>query len=169
MFFPQGKPRPPDDIQLGKSNGRQECREVWLVDSREMTAYLGQEFAWLDMQLSGRIRRSRKPIGATAWESQETHTWVSSLAPDRVTPTDIAQALRAHWTVENGVFWVRDVSYHEDRLHGRKIGRGLASIRDVAINIIRYEGYPYVPDGWRDIASKFDHGLYLLRQKRLIL
>lgn len=86
-----------------------------------------------------------------------------------MTAEDIAQALRGHWVIENGIFRVRDVSYDEDRLHGRKIGRGLSSLRNVAINIIRYAGYPFVPDGWRDIASRTGFGLYLLRHMRLIL
>jgi hypothetical protein len=82
---------------------------------------------------------------------------------------DIAQALRGHWAVENGIFRVRDVSYDEDRLHGRKIGRSLSSFRNVAINIIRHERYPFIPDGWRDIASRLGHGIYLLQHMRLIL
>ncbi len=156
-------------MQCGKSSGRQECREVWLVDGQEMTSYLGKEYDWPGLQLCGRIRRSRKPIGATEWQEQKTHTWLSSLSVERATAKDIAQALRGHWAVENGIFRVRDVSYDEDRLHGRKIARGLSSVRDVAINIIRQQGYPFVPDGWRDIASCPGLGLDLLRHIRLIL
>ena len=170
MFSPQGRERPPDDVQWGKGHGRQECRELWLVDGREMTAYLAEEFHWPGLRLCGRIRRSRRAIGATRWEEQETHTWVSSLSPEGVTAKEIARMLRGHWTVENSVFRVRDVSYDEDRLHGRKIARGLSSLRNVAINIIRQAGYPFIPDGWRDIASRPDHGLQLLRHmKKLIL
>ena len=133
-----------------------------------MTAYLDQELDWPGVHLSGRIRRSRRPLGLTEWESQETHTWISSLSSEQVTATQLAQRLRGHWAVENGVFRVRDVSYDEDRLHGRKIGYCLSILRNVAINTIRREGYPYIPDGWRDIAAKPGRGLYLLR-KRLIL
>jgi hypothetical protein len=133
-----------------------------------MTSYLEKEFDWPGLQLCGRIRRSRKPTGTTEWE-EKTHTWLSSLSTERVTAEDIAQALRSHWAIENGIFRVRDVSYDEDRLHGRKIARGLSSLRDVAINTIRHEGYPFVPDGWRDIASRTGFGLYLLRRMRLIL
>ncbi len=77
--------------------------------------------------------------------------------------------MRDHWTIENGIFQVRDVSYDEDHLHGRKIARGLSSFRNVAINIIRHAGYPFVPDGWRDIVSHPGLGLDLLRHIRLIL
>ena len=156
-------------MQWGKSNGREECREVWFVNGQEMTSYLDKEFNWPGLQLCGRIRRSRKPMGATEWEDQKTHTWVSSLSAERVTAKDIAQELRGHWAIENGIFLVRDVSYDEDRLHGRKIARSLSSLRDVAINIIRHERYPFVPDGWRDIASRPTFGLYLLCHMRLIL
>lgn len=134
-----------------------------------MTSYLEQHFNWSGLRLCGRIRRSRKPAGATEWKEQETHTWVSSLSAQRVTAKDIAQALRGHWTVENGIFRVRDVSYDEDRLHGRNIARTLSSLHNVAINVIRHEGYPFITDGWRDIASRAGLGLYLLCHMRLIL
>jgi hypothetical protein len=134
-----------------------------------MTSYLEKEFDWSGLRLCGLIRRSRKPIGATEWTERETHTWLSSLSAERVTPNDIAKALRGHWVIENGIFQVRDVSYGEDHFHGRKIARGLSSFRDVAINIIRHAGYPFVPDGWRDIASHPGMGIDMLRHMRLIL
>jgi hypothetical protein len=37
---------------------------------------------------------------------------------------------------------VRDVSYDEDRLHGRQIGHGLSVVRSVAINLIRERATP---------------------------
>lgn len=146
-----------------------ERRDLWMVDGGELAAYLGEELEWPGLHLCGRIRRSRRATGATAWEEQETHTWVSSLSSERVTAKEIAEALRRHWTVENSVFRVRDVSYDEDRLHGRKIARALSAVRNVGLNIIRHAGYPFIPDGWRDIASRPDHGLQLLRDLGLIL
>lgn len=133
-----------------------------MVDSQELTEYLAREYGWPGVQLCGRIRRSRKHTGMDAWEGQETHTWVSSLSQGQGTARKIGQRLRGHWTIENGVFRVRDVSYDEDRLHGRTIAFSLSALRNVAINVIRQVGYPYIPDGWRDIACKPDHGLSLL-------
>lgn len=165
---PQGQERSADDLQWNRDHGRVECRELWLVDSRGLNSYLEEEYGWSGVQCSGRIRRSRKHTGEEAWQKRETHTWVSSLSPTWVTACKLAQLLRAHWIIENGVFRVRDVSYDEDRLHGRKIAYGLSMIRNVAITIIRHARYPYIPDGWRDIACRPDHGLSFLR-KRLIL
>jgi hypothetical protein len=135
---------------------------LWVVDSQEMTAYLAEEWQWRGMQLSGRIRRSRWTGSPEGEHSQETWTWVSSLSPSVGTPERIAQELRGHWAVENGIFRVRDVTYDEDRLHGRKIGHSLAMLRNAAITLIRREGYPFIPDGWRDIAVQNDHGFHLL-------
>lgn len=146
-----------------------ECREIWLVDSREMGPYLHQELDWPGVRLCGQVRRSRRPLYQTSWESQETYTWVSSLPIERVSPRTINQLLRGYWAVENGLFRVRDVSYDEDRLHGRQIGPCLSSLRNVAISIIRRQAYRFIPDGWRDIASQSDNGLHLVQRKRLIL
>jgi hypothetical protein len=127
-----------------------------------MSAYLEEEWQWRGVRLSGRIRRSRWASRPEGGASQETWTWVSSLPPAVGTAERIAQELRGHWAVENGIFRVRDVAYDEDRLHGRKIGHSLAILRNVAITLIRREGYPYIPDGWRDIALHKDHGFHLL-------
>ena len=127
-----------------------------------MQDYLAQDYGWMAVRLSGRIRRSRRLPTSTQWEEQKTFTWVSSVPVERTSAQQISNHLRQHWTIENGVFWVRDVSYAEDRLHGRKIGPCLAIFRNVAINVIRRQGYPFIPDGWRDIASMPDRGLHLL-------
>lgn len=136
-----------------------------MVDSRELTDYLAREYAWRGVRLSGRIRRSRKHSSMDVWERQETHTWVSSLPPGHGMARTIGHRLRGHWTIENGVFRVHDVSYDEDRLHGRTIAFSLSTLRDVAIYVIRREGYPYIPDGWRDIGSRADQGVALLHSR----
>lgn len=74
----------------------------------------------------------------------------------------MADALRRHWTIENGLFRVRDVSYNEDRWHARIIAPVLSQFRNTAINLIRREGFRYIPDAWRTFASRPDRGLSLL-------
>ena len=142
---------------------------MWLVDSREMGPYSQHELDWPGVRLSGYVRRSRRSLSEADWSSQETHTWVSSLPIERVSPRNINELLRGYWAVENGLFHVRDVSYDEDRLHGRCIEPCLSSLRNIAISIIRRQAYRYIPDGWRDMASQKDHGLHLLHRRRLIL
>jgi predicted transposase YbfD/YdcC len=110
----------------------------------------------------GKIRCSRKGTRDTQWRSQETTTWVSSRDSDSLTTKQIAASLRHHWTIENGIFYVRDVSYGEDRSHARLIGAVISAIRYLAISIIRRAAYPYMTDAWAGISCLPDLGYSLL-------
>ena len=133
-----------------------------MVNALELAPYIQKELGWQKMRLVGKIRCSRKRTRDTQWRSQETTTWVSSLDPTGLTPKQVAAALRHHWTIENGIFYVRDVSYGEDRSHARLIGEVMSEIRNLAISIIRREAYPYMTDAWADISNQSDLGFSLL-------
>ncbi len=116
------------------------------------------------MRLVGKIRCSRRRTHDTQWRSQETTTWVCSRDPAKITVDQVAHALRHHWSVENGLFYVRDVSYGEDRSHARLVGAVMAAIRNLAISIIRKAAYPFMTDAWADISAQPDLGLSLLQK-----
>jgi hypothetical protein len=50
----------------------------------------------------------------------------------------LIQAIRRHWTIENGLHWVLDVTFREDdsRVRDRIGARNLAVLRKIAINLI---------------------------------
>jgi predicted transposase YbfD/YdcC len=79
------------------------------------------------------VRRTIKKTGAT---STETRLFISSLPPD---PLRLATAVRAHWSVENNLHWVLDVTFREDACRTRKdhSARNLATIRRAVLNILR--------------------------------
>lgn len=108
------------------------------------------------------MRCSRSRTHDTQWRSQEMTTWVCSREPAKITVDQVAQALRHHWTIENGVFYVRDVSYGEDHSHARLIGVVMSAIRNLAISIIRKAAYPFMTDAWADLSARPDFGLSLL-------
>jgi len=78
---------------------------------------------------------------------------VTSRTAARSDPADLLALLRGHWTIENRVHWVRDMSFHEDRLHGRAIGGMLSWLRNMAINLIR-RVWPasLIPDAWSRLS-----------------
>lgn len=147
----QGRCPFPDDVVWNQGHGRIECREVWWVRAEELGAYLEREYDWPGVTVCGRIRRRRWRKDGSL-EGEEVEVWVSSAPVEKATPQQVQEWLRGHWTIENRVFRVRDVSYQEDRLHGRKIGLGLAALRNGGVNIIRRLGYQYIPDAWRDFS-----------------
>ena len=55
----------------------------------------------------------------------------------------LVQAIRRHWTIENGLHWIldvtfRDVTFREDdsRVRDRTAARNLAILRKIAINLM---------------------------------
>jgi predicted transposase YbfD/YdcC len=68
-----------------------------------------------------------------------THATRYYLSSARLTPERFAQAVRAHWTIENSLHWVLDVSFDEDRARNRADNgpENLAILRRLALNVLR--------------------------------
>ena len=62
-------------------------------------------------------------------------------------PAQLAAWIRGHWSIENKVHWVRDVTYDEDRSQIRT-GTGpqvMAALRNAAIGALRLPASPTSP------------------------
>ncbi len=89
---------------------------------------------------------------------------VTSRPTERADPAQIATALRRHWEIENGLHYVRDVTFAEDASRTRT-GSGpriMASLRNLAIAVLRRAGYTNITEGLRWASYSFDHPLALL-------
>ena len=53
-------------------------------------------------------------------------------------PAVLAQAIRQHWSIENSLHWVLDVTFREDdsRVRDRTAARNLALLRKIALNLV---------------------------------
>jgi predicted transposase YbfD/YdcC len=53
-------------------------------------------------------------------------------------PAVLAQAIRRHWSIENSLHWVLDVTFREDdsRVRHRAAARNLALLRKIALNLV---------------------------------
>jgi hypothetical protein len=152
--------RAPDHVAVNKGHGRVERRELWVVPAGEMGRYLHQDFEWPHPQWMGQIRRYRRSLHQSTWDTVKTTFWIAggSQLPS-LSPARIQELLRGHWCIENAVFHVRDVTYAEDRLHGRRIGFSLSALRNEAINLIRRAGFRYIADAKRLLPSRPDLGI----------
>ena len=65
----------------------------------------------------------------------EIRYFLSSCRDD---PTVLVQAIRRHWTIENGLHWILDVTFRDDdsRVRDRTAARNLAVLRKIAVNLI---------------------------------
>lgn len=100
----------------------------------------------------------------TGTKRDEVVYGLSSLGADRATPERLLELNRGHWEIENRVHYVRDVSFDEDRSRVRTdTGPQLmASIRNLAISILRLVGFRYIPSGVRFFAMRIDLVLRLM-------
>lgn len=126
--------RPPDEREVSRGHGRLEERALWLVESEELGAYLEQEYGWPGWRWCGRIQRRRRKGTQAEWEEEET-LWVAGGNLAGLTAWQALEALRSHWEIENKLFWVRDGTMDEDRLHGRAMGLGLSEVRNAVLHI----------------------------------
>ena len=74
--------------------------------------------------------------------SSELVYGITSLAAKNATPERLLECNRCHWTIENKVHYVRDVTMAEDQSRIRK-GNGprvFATIRNIVLNLFRNAG-----------------------------
>lgn len=91
---------------------------------------------------------------------------VTSLTPDKAETAVVARSVRGHWGIENRLHWVRDVTYDEDRSQVRTgtIPRVMASVRNLAISILRLAGATNIASATRWLARNSHRTLPLTGQ-----
>jgi predicted transposase YbfD/YdcC len=86
----------------------------------------------------------------------ETRYLIASLSGDEVSPKRLMNVVRGHWSVENGLHFIKDRWWDEDRQWSRRPGLAerLAALRDAALTALRL-----LPDVAEDlpIRARADH------------
>ena len=114
------------------------------------------------------IRRTR-PVSARTgrkgrWRTETVYA-ITDLAPHQARPDELAAWIRGHWQIENGLHWVRDVTYAED-LSQIRTGAGpqiMASLRNLAISMHRLAGATNIAAALRHHARNATRPLELLK------
>lgn len=109
-------------------HGRHEERYVSVVRAPE-----GLPAAWPDVAAVVQVNREREVNGVRTTTS---HYYLSSHAG---TAAEFAGWVRGHWGIENGLHWMLDVVFREDRsrIRAKHAGANLALIRRVAVSLLR--------------------------------
>lgn len=107
----------------------------------------------------------RDTVDLTTGECRsETAYGITSLGPEKAGPARLLALNRSHWCIENGLHYVRDVTFDEDRCRIRKQAgaRVMASLRNLAIGLLRLAGVTNIAQGLRACARNFCRALRLL-------
>lgn len=89
------------------------------------------------------IRLTRDRIDPRTSHTTREHVYaITSLTPSDASPQRLAELIRGHWTIENRLHWVRDVTYDEDRsqIRSGNAPRIMATLRNFAISLHRLTG-----------------------------
>jgi predicted transposase YbfD/YdcC len=83
------------------------------------------------------VRREVSHIGKNR-ESCEIAFGITSLTTDKASPQRVLELNRRHWGIENGLHWVRDETFREDRSQIRtgSAPRVMATLRNLVISIL---------------------------------
>jgi predicted transposase YbfD/YdcC len=140
-----------------KAHGRLEQRTL------ESTTALNDYLEW-----PGVAQVLRRTCQRTELKSGKTMTHVrlaiTSLPRTLVSLEQIAALWRRHWTIENQLHHVRDVSFGEDRcqVHTGTAPQALAAFRNGILALLRHEGWPSPPTAFRHFSIDVQHALRLL-------
>lgn len=94
-----------------------------------------QRKAWKDLRTLVVTVSRRVVDGKETWESR---LYVSSHPPRA---KKLAHAIRRHWSIENSLHWVLDVTFGEDarRQQDRNGGANLAAVRRLAVSLLKQD------------------------------
>ncbi|WP_244253672.1 ISAs1 family transposase [Micromonospora antibiotica] len=110
------------------------------------------------------IRRRRRRLDQPKRFTTETVYAITDLRVHQARPAQLAAWIRGHWSIENKVHWVRDVTYDEDRSQIRT-GTGpevMATLRNTAISALRLTGITNIAAANRHHARDSTRPLALL-------
>jgi predicted transposase YbfD/YdcC len=111
---------------------------------------------------AAQITRKSRPLGTRKWSTETVHI-VTSLTSAAGKPELIGSLIRGHWGIENGLHWRRDVTWREDSSQVRRgnAPRVMASLRNIAITILRLEGETNLAKATRGARNYPDRALKL--------
>ena len=148
---------PEADRDTDRGHGRREIRTLKIL-----SVAAGIEFPHAAQAIQ--IRRRRRRLDEPRRFTTETVYAITDLQAHQARPWQLADWIRGHWSIENKIHWVRDVTYDEDRSQIRT-GTGpqvMAALRNAAIGALRLAGITNIAAATRHHARNANRPLALL-------
>ena len=148
---------PPPHKTLDKGHGRIEKRKIQVAAVKA-----GQTKFPHAAQFIKVVRSTTDFKGSNL--SQDTAYLVTSLSSERADAGYLLESIRGHWSIENSLHWVRDVTFDEDRSQIRtgSAPRVFASMRNLAISLLHLNGVKCIASGLRKLSWNAERALELV-------
>jgi predicted transposase YbfD/YdcC len=111
------------------------------VELRTLKAVTVRHFGFPHTAQVIQVTRKVRDLGTRRWRTVVVYA-VTSLAFEQASPARLADLLRGHWAIENGLHYVRDVTFAEDASQVRT-GTGpqvMACLRNLVIGVLSWAG-----------------------------
>jgi predicted transposase YbfD/YdcC len=141
-------------------HGRIETRKLWVIDQLNDWLDADQHARWKNLRSVAVVESIREvPLKPP---SIERRYFISSLGG--VDAQTMARCVRGHWSVENKLHWVLDVSFSEDQARQRKdhSAENFSRLRRIALNLLRRETTKKRGIKGKRLNAAWDHD-YLLK------
>jgi predicted transposase YbfD/YdcC len=145
---------PVADHTRDRGHGRAEIRRL------QVTTIAGLDFPHAAQAI--RITRRVRPLTSRRWRTVTVYA-VTSLTAAQASPGRLADWIRGHWGIE-ALHHIRDTTFAEDASQVRtgNAPRAMASLRNLAIGILRLHGYRNIAGALRRNARDPTRPLILL-------
>jgi predicted transposase YbfD/YdcC len=143
--------------KIEKGHGRLEQRT--LTVSRELHGYLD----WPYVEQVFKLEREFKQEN-TGKVTHEVVYGITSLTAQEADARRLLEITRAHWGIESGLHYRRDVTLHEDRgrVHQGHAAHAVAVINNVVLGLFARLGYTSAPEARRHFAAHLDEAVALI-------
>ena len=120
---------------VDKGHGRIDRRRCWATSEPDYLDYVNDGGQWKNLTSVAMVESERRLDGRTTVESR---LYISSLPCDA---ERLLAATRRHWSIENSLHWVLDISFREDdcRVRDGNAPENLAVIRHMALNLLKQD------------------------------
>lgn len=134
--------------------GRRVTRTIKVADAPD----------WIDFPDAAQVAQLRRTVTDKATKTVEVVYLITSANHTAAPPQRLAAWVQGHWSIENRLHWVRDVTFAEDGSQVRtgQAPRVMATCRNLAIGILRITGWDNIAAGLRHHARHPDHALKLI-------
>jgi predicted transposase YbfD/YdcC len=142
-----------------KGHGRRERRTIRVLPAPVDLGFPHAAQVFLIERYTTRTVRKRAK-GSRKYKKTQVHSavavlGVTSLSNREAAPVHLATYVRGHWSIENRIHWVRDVTLREDASQVKTGSRPrvMATIRNLVIGLIRQAGYTKIAATIRRIRN----------------
>ena len=149
-----------------KGHGRMEKRTLessWVLCEANDALKLPKYLNWPGVKQV--MRRTCRRVKLSTGEISEEVTYgITSLGWEEATAKELERLWRGHWTIENRVHYVRDVTMGEDQ-NQMRVGNApqvLAAVRNGIISLLRVSGWTSIAEALRHYSAALSNALHLI-------